>query len=215
MRLLTENMFQRLTTQRLVSISEVVNSLYGINPNTKTKDLPDDISEEAQDIKKAIARNLKSLGNSYVTISSEVDADLVFGAAHQFLVEGITPREIIDRAIEAVSAYVYTNDWENIMFAFGGRLLVDDMTKIRKTGRGKHKKEDEENGTLKMVGLLIKLLAKNHASKKYGTSEAPTITEIYRSIIALAEEESITLKGIGKSTFASKSAAAIRATTEF
>lgn len=211
MKLLTQNIFERFIAQRLVSINEVVNSLYGLNPNTKTKDLPSEISEEAQDIKKAISRNIKSLTEQYVTISQEIDADLVFGAAFTFINTEITPEEVIERSKEAIAGYIHTNNWIDTMFAFGGRGLVDDITKIRKTGRGKHKKDDEESGTLKMMGLLIKLLAKKHPTDRYGTPEKPIISAIYSDVLDLIASEQGTTKGVGKSTFAAKARYAINA----
>ncbi|MFM7947855.1 MAG: hypothetical protein ACTH5S_08975 [Hafnia alvei] len=215
MRLLTGNTFERLANQRLVTISEVVNSLYGLNPNTRTKDLPEDIAEEAADIKKAIMRNIRSLGEQFVTPAAEIDSDLVFGAAYSYVVPEITPVEIKDRAIEAITAYMGGNQWESVMFAFGGRSLVDEIARIRKTGRGQHKKKDEESGTMKMLGLLIKLIAQKSTGNKYGTSEAPIIASVYRDILALVETENLTTKGIGKSTFAAKAAEALAATKEF
>lgn len=213
MRLLTDNMFQRLARQRLVTVAEVVNALYGLNPNTRTKDIPADIAEEAADIRRAITRNLRSL-ERYITATNEIDADLVFGAAYPFVDDGITPKEIKDRAIEAISAFTYSNQWEKVMFAFGGRALVEDVAIIRKTGRGQHKKKDEENGSLKMIGILIKLLAKKSVGNRYGTSDSPIVSAIYRDVLEMAEEEGITTKGIGKSTFAAKAAAGINATKE-
>jgi len=61
MKLLNINVFERIASQRIVTIAEVINTLYGINPNTKLKELPDDIAEETSDIRKAITRNIRSL----------------------------------------------------------------------------------------------------------------------------------------------------------
>ena len=95
------------------------------------------------------------------------------------------------------------------MFAFGGRSLVDTMSSVRKTGRGQHRKTDEENGTLKMMGALIKLLASKHPTGKYGSIEKPTISEIYKDVVSLLEKEGVSIKGLGRSTFASKSKASL------
>ncbi|EPA9245327.1 hypothetical protein [Yersinia enterocolitica] len=214
-KLLSSGVFERLISQRLVTINEVVNSLYGLNPNTKTIDLPNEISEEAQDIKKIISRNIRSTGLHIGSVNTEIDADLIFAACIDYIREGITPPEIIGRVREAVMEFVYVNDWEKYIFAFGGRTLVDDIAKIRKTGRGQHRKTDEEAGTLKMMGLLIKLLAEKHPTQKYGTSEKPTISEIYKDILDVIQKENATAKGVGRSTFAAKAAIAIRTIHNF
>lgn len=209
-KLLSSNVFERLASQRLITINEVVYALYGLNPNTKTADLPKEVAEEAQDIKKTISRNLRSAGFRVYSVTTEMEADLVFAACIDYINEEITPPAIINKVKEAVSEFVYTNEWEKYMFAFGGRTLLEDVAKIRKTGRGQHRKVDEENGTLKMMGLLIKLLADKHPTKKYGSRENPTISEIYKDICMLIELEKATTKGIGKSTFSAKAAAALQ-----
>ncbi|MHB2095865.1 hypothetical protein [Pantoea dispersa] len=205
MQLLNIGVFERITSQRMVTIAEVINTLYGINPNKKLKELPDDVAEEASDIRKAITRNIRSLNISLLTVNDEVDADLVFAAAHDFMRQGTTPEIILKRGREALLTFLYRNDWEKYMFAFGGRSLVETMSSVRKTGRGQHRKTDEENGTLKMMGALIKLLAAKHPTGKYGSVEKPTISEIYKDVLSLLEKENVSTKGLGRSTFASKS----------
>ncbi|EAP3677015.1 hypothetical protein EAP82_23565 [Salmonella enterica] len=210
MKILNINAFERLASQRLVTISEVVNALYGLNPNVKTKDLDPVITEEVQDIRKTITRNIRYLKIHVSSVNDELDSDLVFAAAHDYMRQGITPEIIIERGKSAIVTFFYTNDWQRYMMAFGGRSLVDEVAQIRKTGRGQHRKTDEETGTLKMMGLLIKLLAEKHPSKKYGSPDKPTITEIYKDVVSMIERESLTTKGIGKSTFAAKASQALR-----
>ncbi|EBP0012578.1 hypothetical protein HX37_17540 [Salmonella enterica] len=211
MKILNINAFERLASQRLVTISEVVNALYGLNPNVKTKDLDPDITEEVQDIRKTITRNIRYLKIHVSSVNDELDSDLVFAAAHDYMMQGITPEVIIERGKNAIVTFFYANDWQKYMMAFGGRSLVDEVAQIRKTGRGQHRKTDEETGTLKMMGLLIKLLAEKHPSKKYGSPDKPTITEIYKDVVSMIERESLTTKGVGKSTFAAKASQALRA----
>jgi len=209
MKLLNIDVFERIASQRIVTIAEVINTLYGINPNTKLRELPEDIAEETSDIRKAIIRNIRSLDVRLSTVNEEVDADLVFAAAHDFMREGITPEVIVQRGREALLSFLYRNDWEQFMFAFGGRSLVDTMSSLRKTGRGQHRKTDEENGTLKMMGALIKLLASKHPTGKYGSVQKPTISEIYKDVLSLLDAENVSTKGLGRSTFASKSKASL------
>ncbi len=204
MKLLGKNMFERLTSQRLVTITEVVNALYGINPNTKTKQLPPEISEEAQDIRKAILRNISTLSERKISISEELDADYVFGASYQFLSKGITPEEVIARVDEAIRALLNSNGWENKMLAFGGRSLVEEMSKSRKSGRGAHRVNDEQKSTDKTLALLIMLLTEKHPSKKYGSPKKPKISEIYSDLESMANTWNISDKGIKKSTFYNK-----------
>ncbi|MEA5105184.1 hypothetical protein [Pantoea sp. S18] len=210
MKILHINPFERLASQRLVTITEVVNALYGLNPNSKIKDISNEAAEEIQDIRKSVIRNIRFLKIRVGSVSEELDADLVFAAAHDYMRIGVTPEEIIERGKEAIESFYYTNDWQNYMMAFGGRSLVELAAQVRKTGRGQHRKSDEEAGTLKMMGLLIKLLADKHPSKKYGRSDKPTISEIYKDVLCLIERESLTTKGVGKSTFAAKASVALK-----
>ncbi|HEY0209513.1 hypothetical protein [Acerihabitans sp.] len=209
--ILNSNVFERLASQRLVTISEVVNSLFGLNPNTKTKDLKEEMVEEVQDIKKTISRNIRSLNIQVSSVNDEMNSDLVFAATHDFMREGITPEIIIEKGKEAVIAYSYSNDWQKYMMAFGGRPLVELVSQTRKSGRGQHRKSDEEQGTQKMMGLLIKLLAYKHPNGKYGTVQKPTISEIYKDILALAEKEQVSEKGIKRSAFHAKASLALKA----
>lgn len=210
MKLLNIDVFERLASQRLVTIAEVANSLYGINPNTKTKDLSEDIIEDMQDIRKTISRNIRYLNIRVGSVNEELDADLVFAAAHDLMRNGVTPEVILERGRDAITSFVGTNDWQKYMMAFGGRTLVESVAQIRKSGRGQHRKTDEESGTLKLIGLLIKLLAEKHPSKKYGPVVKPTISEIYKDVVKLVESESLSIKGVGKSTFSAKVSEALK-----
>ncbi|KGT88314.1 hypothetical protein NG99_21380 [Erwinia typographi] len=211
MKILNINAFERLAAQRLVTIAEVVNAIYAINPNTKVKDLNEDDVEEIQDIRKAVTRNIRYLKIRVGSVNEELDADLAFAAAYDYISEDITPKEIIERIKDAVIAFHYSNDWQNYMMAFGGRSLVEIVGQVRKTGRGQHRKSDEEKGNQKMMGLLIKLLADKHSSGKYGETHKPKISEIYKDVLALAEKEKISDKGIKRATFNAKASAALKA----
>lgn len=210
MKMLSRSAFERLTTQRLVTVSEVVNSLYALNPNIKTKDIGQDYSEEIQDTRKAVVRNIRYLNIRVGGVSEELDADLVFAAAYDYLMPEITPEEIIERVREGVIAFHYNNEWQKYMMAFGGRSLVELVGQVRKTGRGQHRKSDEEAGTQKMMGLLIRLLAEKHPNGKYGDVDKPKISEIYKDVLALAEKAQVSDKGIKRATFSAKASAALK-----
>ena len=211
MKMFNRNVYERLVAQRLVTIAEVVNSLYAINPNTKTKDLSEEYIEEIQETRKAVIRNIRYLNIRVASVNEEINADLAFAAAYDYLMEEITPEEIIERVKEGVIAFHYSNDWQEYMMAFGGRTLVELVAQVRKSGRGQHRKSDEEDGTFKMMGLLLQLLAQKHPTKKYGSYEKPTISEIYNDVLVLIENGSLTTKGVGKSTFSAKASLALRA----
>lgn len=210
MKILNRNAFERLAAQRLVTIAEVVNSLYSINPNIKTKDLDEEYAEAVQDTRKSVTRNIRYLKIHVGSVNEELDADLAFAAAYDYIMHGVTPEEIIERIKEGIIAFHYSNNWERYMMGFGGRALVDIVAQVRKTGRGQHRKSDEEVGTLKMMGLLIRLLAEKHPTKKYGNYDKPTISEIYNDVLLLIERDSLTTKGVGKSTFSAKASSALK-----
>ncbi|AUU95526.1 TPA: hypothetical protein RRH03_001517 [Klebsiella pneumoniae] len=209
MMLLNIDVFERLALQRLATIAEVVNSLYGLHPATKINTLNEDAAEEIKGVRQIISRNIKSLGINVSGVNEEMNADLLFSAASEYMRDGITPPAIVTRGKESLSTLAKTNKWEEYMYAFGGRSLVEEVSAARKTGRGQHRKTDEEAATLKMMGLLIKMLAQKQTGQSYGTVKKPNVAAIYRDLTRFAEDHNIDLKGVSKATFAAKARTAI------
>lgn len=56
-----------------------------------------------------------------------------------------------------------TKGWEEKARNLGGLQLVNYIKETNRSGRGQHRKQDEENGTMKMMGLIVHLLIKNQA----------------------------------------------------
>jgi hypothetical protein len=196
--------FERLLKHHHITVNEVSLAIFSINPNTKNQDIPKRFEDEIKDVRKAMIRNIRAVAEKYTTTNSDLPSDLVFGAAFQFINQEITPESIIKRATEAIENLAYTNSWESTIYCLGGRQLVEECRLLRKSGRGRHRKDDERKNTEKLLGLLISLLAEKHPNGKYGSADSPSIGEIYADIIKLADTRKINITGVGKSTFYEK-----------
>lgn len=126
---------------------------------------------------------------------------LILAVAHRYINEK-TPDVISESIIEMVKTFIYINKWEEHIRAIGGEELLRSVSDIRKTGRGEHKKSEEMEGTNKMMGLLVKLLASK--SDRYGTQENPKVSEIYNDVLKIVSSEDLTTKGISRPTFYKK-----------
>lgn len=205
--------FERLAQLVAITPHEAALALAGINPAFRISEVPKESIAFVDAARKAISRALENHLEVRIATDKAVDANLVFTAAYLFI-EDSTPTVIVDRIKEAVDWISRANNWRETLYDLGGLALHDEVATYRKNGRGNHRKEDEQKGTLKMMGVLVKLLADKHPTHKYGTSSKPIISEIYRDVLILTESENISLKGIGKSTFANKASEALQFTLD-
>ncbi|MBD2809924.1 hypothetical protein ID853_03255 [Xenorhabdus sp. Vera] len=202
---LSADVFERFLMQSSSTINEVSLVIFGLSPFTTAKDIPDDIKPLIKEVRTYMRRNLDSIstyyGNRSFTPSTECFLDLVLAVAFRYANEK-TPPVIAENISNAVESFIHRNTWEDHMLAFGGNDLLFTVRQIRKTGRGAHRKEDEQAGTNKLLGLMVKLLASK--ADKYGTSENPKISEIYQDVLSMVEKEGVTMKGLARATFYNK-----------
>lgn len=196
--------FERLLNHHLISVNEVSLAIFSVHPNIKTQDIPVEIQDEVKDVRKAMVRNIRAASASDISTNTDIPADFVFGAAFQFVIPDLTPQPIINRAKEAIESLTHTNSWESTIYCLGGRALVEECRLLRKSGRGKHRKDDERKNTDKILWLLVNLLAAKQSTGKYGTINSPSISEIYSDIKQLADAAGMNMNGVGKSSFYEK-----------
>lgn len=212
------NKLELITTQQLVTTNAITLSLYGLDPYISNKDIPNDISDELNALRTAILSNIRAINLEefhYFTIrtNTEVNSDVVFGCAYQYIKDE-TPEIIsirIKKALDNIyKEYKKDGKWKKYFKSFGGQALVDKTTNENKKGQGSYRKNDEIKGTFKLIGLLICLLQEknkneNDTSKNYGkTIGNPIISHIYNDIFQIAKDEKIDLSGVGSSTFSQK-----------
>ncbi|MEQ5128074.1 hypothetical protein ABN225_14850 [Providencia alcalifaciens] len=210
--ILKSDVFERFLMQSLSTINEVSLVVFGLPPFTAVKDIPKDISPLVKEVRLYMKRCLNSLSGHYKDInvhpSTECYMELLLASSYRYINEN-TPEVIKNRITSSVEYFVYSNKWEDHIRAFGGDELLLIVSENRKTGRGAHRKEVEQNGTNKILGLTLKLLISK--SNKYGSPEKPKISEIYADILKVVEAEEATMTGLAKATFYNKVNSALQA----
>ncbi|EOJ5577061.1 hypothetical protein ACSD2Y_003039, partial [Escherichia coli] len=134
----------------------------------------------------------------------------IFLASYPFI-DTNTPEIIVQKISEAIDDLRGTKGWEEKARNLGGLQLVNYIKETNRSGRGQHRKQDEENGTMKMMGLIVHLLIKKSGSSSYIQNGKPNRTAIYRDIETLIKDEGISHKGIAKATFLEKISRALLA----
>ncbi len=202
---LNADLFERFLMQSSSTINEVSLVVFGLPPFTAVKNIPEDIKPLIAEVRLYMKRCLNALSSHHKNInfhpSTECYMELVLASAYRYINEK-TPVIIATSIRSSVQYFVYSNKWEDYMRAFGGNELLRIVSEHRKTGRGAHRKEVEQNGTNKIMGLVLKLLVSK--SNKYGSPEKPKISEIYADILKVAETEEATMAGLAKATFYNK-----------
>lgn len=210
--ILKSDVFERFLMQSSSTINEVSLVVFGIPPFTAVKDIPEDIGPLVKEVRLYMKRCLNSLSSYYKNMNfyptTECYMELVLASAYRYINEN-TPEVIEKKIASSVEYFVYSNKWESHIRAFGGDELLMIVSEHRKTGRGAHRKEVEQNGTNKILGLVIKLLTSK--SSKYGTPEKPKTSEIYTDILKMAQAEEVTMTGLGRATFYNKVKDALQA----
>lgn len=197
---------ERLCVSVSISPLEMALALAGLNPNMRIGDVPSEHFEYVDMVRKALAKALRIYRNEKTATDEACHALDVLLAAFLFT-DPSTPEIIIQKIEEAIDDLRGTKGWEDKARKLGGLALIRHIKDTNKSGRGLHRREDEAESTDKLMAMLIKLLAEKHGEKnggKYGTSAAPILIAIFNDIEQLAKNESIPMKGIGKSTFYKK-----------
>ncbi|EFP1523081.1 hypothetical protein HPX83_004843, partial [Salmonella enterica] len=89
--------------------------------------------------------------------------------------------------------------WDDILKNMGGDELCQAAKRLRNNKRGLHKRDDEEQNDLKLIGLLVRLL-QEHGKANYRGN----ITSIHRDLLKLCKDKKISTDGVKKSTFFNK-----------
>lgn len=202
--ILSADIFERFLMQNTSTINEVSLVIFGLSPFTTIRNIPDELKQYITETRLYMRRNLNTLSHIYNRMFAptvECDCYLVMASAYRYTNE-LTPDVIKSAVMKSVEMFIYSNKWEDHINAFGGEGLLQLVRDIRKTGRGDHKKNAEMEGTNKIVGLLVKLLASKSA--KYGTPDKPKVSEIYKDVLMIVEAEDLTTKGIARPTFYNK-----------
>jgi len=200
--------FERLCQLVTVTPHEVALAIAGINPAFKIGEVPEDSREMVYSLRKAISRALKNHLNQHVSTDNDVDATLVFASAFLFIDES-TPNTIVEKINNCINLISSTNQWESILYNLGGIALRAEGESRRKSGRGLHRKQDEDEANMKMIAVLIHLLIKKSGSSAYLHNGSPNISAIYRDIQILLKENSISDSGIKRAAFADKARRAL------
>ncbi|MDC9596855.1 hypothetical protein [Xenorhabdus anantnagensis] len=194
-------------------------SIFGLDPYTSMTNIPEEYSENVRKVRSAILSNVNSLSlfqDKRKHTSDVIDSDIVFGAAYQYmsLIENIP--EVIASRIEQALDNIYkehkkNGGWEEYIKVFGGRALVEEIALQNKKGQGQYRKNDEQKGTYKLIGLLVLLLQEKsingcQPSDHYGAIGDPIKQHIYDDIKELVKnmERPDFLVLVGRSAFFNK-----------
>lgn len=181
--------------------------MVGLNPNMRMTDVPSGLKGHVDTIRRCIARAIEAYTGNKVNTNTPCLALDVLLAGYPFINES-TPKVVTLRIEEAIDRVRGKELGKEKAEALGGIGLYNFIEETNKSGRGQHRKKDEDIGTLKMMGLLIKLITKKDSKLLKASGEINT-TELYKNIIKTIEDEKTNIKGVGKSTFFDKTRRAI------
>lgn len=188
--------FTRLT---FLMPHEVALAMYGFDYDINEKNLSAEQLKAVHKLRSAIARNLQLLEwNKGISAKTKADANLVLAAAYIFQREDFVPVEVKERINGAIKHLVKNKDWIHILTTLGGSELYEAGKKIRNSGRGQYRKDDEEYNSWKLIALLIELLG------RHGKANYTELSVIYNDIVSLCKERNISLDGIKMATFYKK-----------
>lgn len=154
--------------------------------------------KEFNKLKIAIKRNLQVI-EAKPSYTGTYDSYKVLCAAFRFQDE-TTPKEVRDEINKAIITMTQKEErWNDILKDIGGEELCRAAKRIRNNKRGLHKRGDEEQNDLKLIGLLVRLL-QEHGKANYRGN----ITAIHRDLLKLCKDKKISTDGVKKSTFFNK-----------
>lgn len=208
--ILRKSPIERLCLSVSITPQEMALALAGLNPAMRISSVPPDLSDYVEVARRSIARALKVYRDKKTATDEPCNALDIFLATFPFL-DNTTPEIITQKVNEAIDDLRGSKGWEDKAKVLGGLPLVNYIKETNRSGRGQHRKRDEEAGTMKMIGVLIHLLVKKAGASSYSHSGKPNIAAIYRDIEELLAEEKISKKGISRAAFADKSSQALLA----
>lgn len=201
--LLIKSPIERLVSSAAITPQEIALAIVGLNPHTRMVDVPDDLLSSVNTIRRGVARAVAAYYGRNVTTTTPCKASDILLACFPF-VDDKTPSVVTLKTSEVIDHIRNKKGWEEKTESLGGIGLFMHVEELKKKGRGNHRKKDEEIGTLKMMGLLIKLLSENNPKYRKEAGKI-NIAELHRDVLRLTEAEGTNDKGIGKSTFFDKS----------
>ncbi|EMQ9343617.1 hypothetical protein WI367_004304 [Escherichia coli] len=211
--ILKKSPIERLCASVSITPHEMALALAGLNPSMKIGDVPQDKFEQVESARTMIARAIWLHSGKKAGKDEPYRAGDIFLASFPFIEAG-TPEAIITAVTDAIDDLRGTKNWEEKALNLGGRRLVSHIKETSRSGRGQYRKLDEEQGNMKMMGLLVLLLVKKSGTTAYIQDGEPNRSAIYRDVEALMKEKGISPKGIAKSTFMQKISAALLAVSQ-
>lgn len=195
--------FEREAKTPALNVKQLALLLCGEDPELKTAEIPSEKLEPYNIYYRHISKWMQSSklfngGNSNVQ-----PADYMFAMAYPMIDSEMTPEPIKKRCLRAVESIAIKNNGKEHLLKIGGKELYDIGVELSRNKRGAHRKIDEEENTLKLVGLLVRLLA-NKVGHAYLKNGEPAVSVIFKDIEALAKDEGISLRGLSKSTIYKK-----------
>ncbi|MEH2920439.1 hypothetical protein ACFFL1_07465 [Samsonia erythrinae] len=197
------DVFERFTKYKTVSAQEMALAILGVDPFTKTKDIPKDREHNVSQLQALLRQNAGEVIGKIMQHNERIDSTVYFAASYEFIDPDYTPRSVIDKCQEIVKEIASAPNWKQNLSKYGGEEIIEYGRSVRKVGRGIYRKEDEKENTDKLIALLIMLLVEKFGGK-YGSVKQPAKSEIYRDLTILAEKEGVSLKGIKASSFYDK-----------
>ncbi len=208
--ILRKSPIERLCVSVSITPHEMALALAGLSPSMRISDVPSENFEYVEFVRTSIARAIKVHRGVKTSKDEAWHALDVLLASYSFIDQD-TPDIIVQKVSEAIDDLRGTKGWEDKARSLGGLQLVNYIKDTNRSGRGQHRKQDEENGTMKMMGVLIHLLIKKSGSSSYIQAGKPNCTAIHRDIEELIKAEGISPKGIAKATFLAKASQALSA----
>ena len=208
--ILRKSPIERLCVSVSITPQEMALALAGLNPLTRISDVPEEHFDYVDHTRREISRALKLHRDKKISTDEACNALDILLAAFPFIEES-TPEIITQKVTEAIDDLRGTKGWEEKARNLGGLHLVNYIKDTNRSGRGQHRKQDEEDGTMKMMGVIIQLLVKKSGASSYINSGKPNVTAIYKDVLDLLECEGISKKGISRAAFAAKAKQALLA----
>ncbi|WOJ03422.1 hypothetical protein [Citrobacter koseri] len=192
-------LFEREAKTPALNVKQLALLLCGEDPELKTAEIPEEKLKTYNIYYRHISKWMQSSELFNGGNAAAQPADYMFAMAYPMIDDDITPDPIKKRCLEAVASISVRKNGKEHLFRMGGEELYDLGVEFSRNRRGMHRKNDEQDNTIKLVGLLTKLLAKK-VSHSYVNDGRPVISTIYADMVKLANEENISLRGMSKST---------------
>lgn len=202
--------FEREAKTPALNVKQLALLLCGEDPEIKSADIPESKNDAYMIYYRHISKWLASSGLFRGGNSNPQLSDYMFALAYPMIDDELTPDPIKKRCLEAVAYVAARNNGKEHLLKMGGEELYLKGVELSRNQRGMHRKEDERENTEKLIGYLVKLLAKK-VGHSYGTVEKPTTSTIFKDLEKLARENNLSLSGMSKSTVYKKIAESLRA----